>query len=229
MMIRRFVVAIATILAWTSPCPAQPAADQHSLVRRPEVAAALKVFDAWIEATVKQREQPGLSVGIVYDQDLIWAKGYGDVDLERRIPATPATIYRVASISKLFTATAIMQLRDAGRLQLDDPVSQRLSWFSIKKTYEGGPADYPASLRLDLSFDDTSPGAQVEEPAHFSRHVLVSESPPHGARTGAQPSPITTFAPAVEPVVTVCGDGDLQGQPRAGFVTHWVETFRAAA
>jgi len=87
----------------------------------------------------------------------------------------------------------------------------------------------PPGSGKTLSFDDTSPGAQVEEPAHFSRHVLVSESPPHGARTGAQPSPITTFAPAVEPVVTVCGDGDLQGQPRAGFVTHWVETFRAAA
>jgi D-alanyl-D-alanine carboxypeptidase len=140
MRIRLFVVAVAAILVGTPPCLAQPAADRHALARKPEVAAALKVLDSWIEATVRQREQPGLSVGIVYDQDLIWAKGYGHADLERRIAATPATIYRIASISKLFTATAIMQLRDAGRLQLDDPVSQRLSWFSIKKTYEGGPA-----------------------------------------------------------------------------------------
>jgi D-alanyl-D-alanine carboxypeptidase len=139
MRIRRFVVTVAAILAWTAPCPAQPAADRHALARQPEVAAALTVLDAWIEATVTQREQPGLSVGIVYDQDLIWAKGYGHAELERRIPATPTTIYRIASISKLFTATAIMQLRDAGKLRLDDPISQRLPWFSIKKTYEGGP------------------------------------------------------------------------------------------
>jgi CubicO group peptidase (beta-lactamase class C family) len=103
------------------------------------VAAALTVLDAWITATVAQREQPGLSIGIVYDQDLIWAKGYGYADLQRQVPATPTTIYRIASISKLFTATAIMQLRDAGKLRLDDAVSDRLSWFSIKKTYEGGP------------------------------------------------------------------------------------------
>jgi CubicO group peptidase (beta-lactamase class C family) len=64
--------------------------------------------------------------------------------LERRLPATPTTIYRIASISKLFTATAIMQLRDAGKLRLDEAVSERLPWFSIKKTYEGGP---PITIR----------------------------------------------------------------------------------
>jgi CubicO group peptidase (beta-lactamase class C family) len=110
------------------------------LARKPEVAAALTVLDAWIAANVAQREQPGLSVGIVHDQELVWAKGYGFADLERRVPATPSTIYRIASISKLFTATAIMQLRDAGKLQIEDRVSDRLPWFSIKQAREGGPA-----------------------------------------------------------------------------------------
>ena len=145
MMDRRLLMAIAAILIWTSSCPAQPAvAERHALARRPEVAASLTVLDTWIEAIVAKQEQPGLSIGIVYDQDLIWAKGYGHADLERRIPATPTTVYRIASISKLFTATAIMQLRDAGKLQLDDSVSQRLPRFSIKKTYEGGP---PITIR----------------------------------------------------------------------------------
>src|SRR6184192_3943803 len=98
----------------------------------------------WTAPAVAQREQPGLSIGVVYDQELIWAKGYGYADLERRVPTTPSTIYRIASISKLFTATAIMQLRDAGKLRLDDPVSERLPWFSIKKTYDGGP---PITIR----------------------------------------------------------------------------------
>src|SRR4029453_3682392 len=144
MTLSRLLIAVAAMLVWTSPCPAQPAADRHPLARKPEVAASLAVLDAWIAATVAQREQPGLSIGIVYDQDLIWAKGYGYAELERRVPATATTIYRIASISKLFTPTAIMQLRDAGKLQLDDPVNARLSWFSIKKTYEGGP---PITIR----------------------------------------------------------------------------------
>jgi len=140
MTLNRLGLAVVTILTWASPSSAQTApADRSPLARKPEVAAALTVLDSWIAATVAQREQPGLSIGVVYDQDLIWAKGYGYADLERRVPATTGTIYRIASNSKLFTATAIMQLRDAGKLRLDDPVSERLPWFSIKKTYDGGP------------------------------------------------------------------------------------------
>jgi CubicO group peptidase (beta-lactamase class C family) len=99
--------------------------------RSPEVAGAIRVLDSWIQATAREREEPGLSIGIVYDQELIWAKGYGFADLEKHIPASPATLYRIASVSKLFTSSAIMQLRDAGKLRLDDPVSQYLPWFRI--------------------------------------------------------------------------------------------------
>lgn len=102
------------------------------LGQHPEVVGALKVLDAWIGATAEAREQPGLSIGIVYDQELIWAKGYGYADQQKKIPATPSTLYRTGSISKLFTSTAILQLRDAGKLQLDDPIAKTLSWFKIK-------------------------------------------------------------------------------------------------
>lgn len=120
---------------------AQPrAADEVSIAQHSEVAGALKVLDAWIEATAAQREQPGLSIGIVYDRDLIWAKGYGFADLAKKVPATPATLYRIASISKLFTSTAILQMRDAGKLKLDDPVEKYLSWFKIKNPHSDGSA-----------------------------------------------------------------------------------------
>jgi D-alanyl-D-alanine carboxypeptidase len=144
MILRRIGLAVAATLVWSLPCLAQAAVDRTDLARHPQVSAALTVLDSWIAATVAQREQPGLSIGIVYDQDLIWAKGYGFADLEQRIPATPTTIYRIASISKLFTVTAIMQLRDAGKLRLDDPIAQRLPWFSIRKTYRDGP---PITIR----------------------------------------------------------------------------------
>jgi len=113
--------------------------DTSALARKPEVAAAIQVFDAWIDWTVKNREQPGLSIGIVHDQDLLWAKGYGWANVERKTPATPATAYRIASISKLFAATALLQLRDAGKLQLDDPVSKHLSWFHLQNKYADSP------------------------------------------------------------------------------------------
>lgn len=110
-----------------------------AVAQHPDVAAALQVLDAWITATVASREQPGLSIGVVHDQELIWARGYGFADIQNKVPATPTTLYRIASISKLFTATAILQLRDAGKLQLDDPVAKHLSWFKIKNAHPDGP------------------------------------------------------------------------------------------
>ena len=85
------------------------------------------------------RGQPGLSVGVVYDQSLVWGAGYGLADIERGTPTDTETIYRIASLTKLFTSTAIMQLRDRGLLQLDDPVKRHLPWFSIRNPYPDSP------------------------------------------------------------------------------------------
>ena len=112
----------------------------HSLASDPEVAANLRLLETSIEAQREYHELPGLSVGIVYDQDLIWARGFGLADMETETASTPRTLYRMASNSKLFTATAIVQLRDAGKLQLDDPVEKHLAWFSIEERDPEAPA-----------------------------------------------------------------------------------------
>lgn len=106
----------------------------------PAVTAAIAMWEAWAAAQRAYRQLPGLSLGVVYDQQLIWAQGIGTSDREQATPATPATIYRIASITKLFTATAIMQLRDAGRLRLDDPVAEHLPWFQVKPAVADAPA-----------------------------------------------------------------------------------------
>lgn len=85
------------------------------------------------------RGQPGLSVGVVYDQELVWSRGFGYADIEEKRPADSTTLYRIASITKLFTSTAVMQLRDAGLLQLDDPVQKHLPWFTIKNPHDDTP------------------------------------------------------------------------------------------
>jgi D-alanyl-D-alanine carboxypeptidase len=134
-LLRTLIIMILIINAWV---PSELGAIE-SLVENPEVSAAIAVFDAWCQYTVYDREQPGVSIGIVYDRDLIWAKGYGYEDLEKKIPATPKTAYRIASITKLFTATSILQLRDTGKLQLDDPVAKHLNWFHLNDTFDDSP------------------------------------------------------------------------------------------
>ncbi|MBN1415876.1 MAG: beta-lactamase family protein [Bacteroidales bacterium] len=100
----------------------------------------LRVIDAWIEAQKDYGSIPGISAGIVSDQDLIWKHASGYSDLELKIRTSDSTIYSICSISKLFTSIAILQLRDKGKLDLDDPLSEHLSWFNLQQTYpEGSP------------------------------------------------------------------------------------------
>lgn len=113
------------------------AAQSQPLAQHPEVASAIRLWEAWLEAQMAYRQQPGISAGIVYDQELVWSRGFGFADVEKKSPATPQTNYRIASISKLFTATAILQLRDAGKLQLDDPVARHLPWFRLRRAADG--------------------------------------------------------------------------------------------
>lgn len=104
-----------------------------------EVATNIDLFSAWVEAQMAYSGQPGLSVGVLYDQELVWCRGFGYADVTKKTPTGPTTLYRIASITKLFTSTAVMQLRDAGLLQLDDPVQKHLPWFQIKNPHEDTP------------------------------------------------------------------------------------------
>ena len=111
----------------------------QSLAEDRRVASALGLVEAWVEAQVAYGAIPGMSLGIVHDQELVWSKGFGYAHVERKIAAAPDTIYSICSISKLFTSIAIMQLRDQGKLRLDDPLERHLSWFDITQTYPDSP------------------------------------------------------------------------------------------
>lgn len=67
---------------------------------------------------------PAYSAAIVKDQKVIWAKGFGYADLENKIPATEHTPYHLASLTKTFGSTVLMQLVQEGKIKLDDPVSK---------------------------------------------------------------------------------------------------------
>lgn len=115
------------------------ASQSNSIIENEEFTSNIKVLELWIDAQVEYRELPGMSIGIVYDQELIYAKGFGYSNLEQKTSATPQTVYRIASITKTFTATALMQLRDEGKLSLDDPIKKYLPWFSIKNSFPDAP------------------------------------------------------------------------------------------
>lgn len=106
----------------------------------PEVVDAISVLERWIDQQVDFHHIPGLSIAVVYDQEIVWSKGFGFSDLEKRIPASPQTVYRMGSVTKVFTSTAIMVLRDRGKLRLDDPISMYLPWFRIKGSFGDSPA-----------------------------------------------------------------------------------------
>lgn len=105
----------------------------------PQARASIRLFEAWISGQMAYRGLPGIAVGVIHDQKLVWSRGFGHADLASREPVTPQTRFRMASHTKLFTAVAIMQLRDAGKLRLDDPVSKHLPWFRIKPANEDDP------------------------------------------------------------------------------------------
>lgn len=74
-----------------------------------------------VAAFVKEHRLPGASCGVVVGDALVWSYGHGFADLETKRPHDAQTLFRIASITKTFTATAILQLRDEGKLHLDDP------------------------------------------------------------------------------------------------------------
>lgn len=127
---RGTAVAVLALLAAPAAGPAQVASDAR-------VAEAVEVARSWLEAQRAYEQIPALSVAVVHDQERVWSAAMGVAHRESGAPATPATLYSICSISKLFTSVAVMQLRDQGLLDLRDPVAKHLPWFQLEQRYEG--------------------------------------------------------------------------------------------
>lgn len=121
------------MLAIAMLCSTSGQAD--SPIDDPRVASALAIAEAWVDSQASFEGIPGISMGVVYDQTLVWARGFGYAHLDRRVPAAPDTIYSICSISKLFTSISVMQLRDRDKLRLDAPLGTYLPWFNIEQAY----------------------------------------------------------------------------------------------
>ena len=126
---------------WLSPMGLKVAALVLALLvaaqatsRAAELAAEQQqAVDAAIETFMQKKKVPGLSAAIVVDWQLCYERGYGLADVENEVPATPQTMYRLASISKMLTAVAVLQLVESGELDLDAPIQTYVPGFPQKQ------------------------------------------------------------------------------------------------
>lgn len=89
-----------------------------------------------IESEIKDKGIPSFAIAITDGERMIWAQAFGTADAEGQVPATAETIYRVGSVSKLFTDVAVMRLVEQGKLKLDAPVSEYIPEFHPHSRFE---------------------------------------------------------------------------------------------
>ena len=139
------VGCIALTLVSGSAVSADPAAPSEVDRRR------LARFEKQVDQIRTRLRIPGMSAVIVRDQQVLWSKGFGFADVENKVPATPQTLYHVASLTKTFAATLALQLMDQGKLGLDEPVSRYTSEVQgdsvqikhlLSHTSEGTPGEH---------------------------------------------------------------------------------------
>jgi CubicO group peptidase (beta-lactamase class C family)/D-alanyl-D-alanine dipeptidase len=166
------------------------------------VAAALTRF---IAAQIEEKRLPALSIALVDDQVTVWARGFGYADPADSVPATAETAYRVASVAKLFTDLAVMQLVEAGRVALDTPITRY-----VPEIHPADPFGQPITLRELLAhrsglvreppvgnyFDPTSPSLDATARSLDSTTLIYAP----GSRTKYSNAAITLAGYIVERV-----------------------------
>lgn len=157
---------------------ATPATKPSNLNDPQELAAFI---DRYFQSQLTKTKIPGAAISIVNDGEILFAKGYGYADLEQKIPVNEnKTLFRVASLSKLFTATAAMQLYERGALDINSDVNEYLEGWKLENPY-----DEPVTpARMMMHTDGTT-----------QRLIGL------GARTKAQMQPLEKYLPKYMPVI----------------------------
>src|SRR5438128_1318777 len=83
--------------------------------------------DDYVAAQMRRQHIPGVSLAVVKDGKIVKVRGYGMANVETAMPATPDTVYQLASVTKQFTATAVMMLVEEGKVGLEDKITKYLS------------------------------------------------------------------------------------------------------
>jgi CubicO group peptidase (beta-lactamase class C family) len=130
MNIKKFLLPsllVCTVLALTLRQVAKPAS-----ARPVSTSADYDAIDAYVEGQMQRLNIPGVSLAIVEGDRIVHLRGFGRARPGGEAP-TPETPFFIGSLTKSFTALAVMQLVEAGKVELDAPVQRYLPWF------DGGP------------------------------------------------------------------------------------------
>jgi CubicO group peptidase (beta-lactamase class C family) len=138
--LRRAVCSALLLLVMSPLSAAEDTAAASGAAVAPRVAEALGLLEAWVEAQRAYLDIPGVSMAVVHGDDVIWSQGFGLAHRDETVPATADTLYSICSISKLFTSIGVMQLRDQGKLRLDEPIATYLPWFDLRQSFDESPA-----------------------------------------------------------------------------------------
>ena len=123
------ILTRGTALMLTAVCQLNAQATPDAIDPAPRYAAVASTLERFIHHEMADKALPGLSIALVDGQNVVWARGFGIANLRDSTPATARTVYRVGSVSKLFTDIGVMQLVERGTLDLDAPVSRYLPSF----------------------------------------------------------------------------------------------------
>lgn len=128
---------------------------------------------ALIKEDMAKHDVKGLSIALIDDQKVVWAEGFGYADVANHVPATADTVYRIGSISKVVTATEIMQLAEQGKVELDQAVTAYVREFSIRNRFADSK---PITLRALLAHhsglpSDVLKGMWVDHPVSLAEYV----------------------------------------------------------
>jgi len=131
----------ATLAALLLAAVGQPA----DVAARPDYATIAARLSSLIEEQLADKKLPAVSIAVVDDQQVVWAHGFGDADPDAKRAASADTIYRVGSVSKLFTDIGIMRLVEQGQIDIDAPVTRYLPDFHPRNPF---PDAKPITLRM---------------------------------------------------------------------------------
>jgi D-alanyl-D-alanine carboxypeptidase len=161
-MHRQVLVALTLALSVVTPGPTAEA-------QRPTRAALQRTVDSLVAAALKEGPVAAMSVAMVRGKDTVVMKGYGFADVENDVAATAQTVYRIGSITKQFTAAAVLQLIEQNKIALDDSIGKHLStipagWRAVPirqllnhtsgiPSYTSAGPRWATRMRLDLPHD----------------------------------------------------------------------------
>lgn len=126
-------LALVALQLSAAPATAQPARIAAVDPGRSPHAAAVDAGRRWVGILMTEANLPGLQVAVMKEGRMVWSEGFGFADLEQRTALTPDTRLRIGSVSKPLTATAVLKLHEAGRLDLDADVRGHVPSFPEKR------------------------------------------------------------------------------------------------